>query len=53
MILSVKRTNFERDLKKMANVILENIAVNITSEQIAKCSKIIDLETGEDFYICV
>src|SRR5260370_35235931 len=34
----------------MANVILENIAVDITSEQISKCFKIIDLRTNEDFY---
>src|SRR5437879_12442646 len=45
-----EENKFESDLKKIANVILENIAIDITSEQISKCSKVIDLQTDEDFY---
>src|SRR5258708_9261960 len=29
---------------------LESIAVDITTAQMSKCSKIIDMQTGEDFY---
>ncbi len=36
----------------MAIINIENIAIDITSEQISKCSKIIDFQTAEDFYIC-
>jgi len=34
----------------MATINIEAIATDITSEQISKCFKIIDLRTNEDFY---
>jgi len=34
----------------MANIILENIATDITSAQMSKACKVIDMQTNEDFY---